>query len=549
MSERTNMVKLTGIVGLMLGCGTLAVGCGSGGHDARPTFAATAGGPRMVAAGLQTSRSGHTATKLDGQRVLVTGGQTLQLAATNTAEVFDAKTGFSTPLPETLTTPRTGHFAAPISSNLTLIGGGQDDRQVPLSSLEVFDATLGTFTARSETLRKPRVGAAVLIQGDTLFLACGQNQSSLEAWSLSTMKPTLQIDDLPGGPRVGAQLVAFDQDTLLLYGGDADQPPVWIELSSRATVARNDVFFGGTAVRAPGINSTGVLIVGGFAGAKPSRLTQVITPDDTEQDEANMIDAVALIVPREKPVVVDTGKQLLVFAGHFEGTPKAESERHSLIVREPLPDMHGSRSDPVAVLLDDGLVALVGGMGADGRPSALIDVFVPAGVRGPDSAQTFDDAEQALADSRQLDENLLSTDRDRKTAQAEVKRLEGELAKAKAELAQERATAASLQGRITQTRDQIAQLRAREQTLQGQVQQEQAKVAALQQDLTASQQDRQAAESALAQTEAQLAAVRRSLASSQDDINRLQGQLNTANGQIGSLTRTRDQLQQELSRL
>lgn len=506
MASRTRSVVALGVMvgGLVTGCGP------SQGHEPVPVFAAAEGAPRSVAASLHTPRHEMTATAIGPDAVLVAGGETLHGVATDTAEVFEVGSGRSRPLGARLTQPRAGHGAVALSGGRVLLVGGRDASGRPLATLEVFDPIEERFEALPRRLERPRHRAAVAALGSRVVVACGEGEDSLEVWSLQAGGPVARMDALPGGPRAGAQLVPAGGDLLLLYGGvgpEGERPcPVWIDLAAkRATEVLERVPQDATCVRlspdAAEVALIGGVVVEPWGDEDASRRFVLLRPGAApSHSELGPFDP---RLRRCRPVCVVGERGVHVFGGEGRTGPLATAERHDLeLGSEPLPPLRGARTAFAGVLLPDQTIALVGGLGADGRPSALVDLVIPAGAAGPDAALAFDAVRDAEAASRQLDADLAHSDAERAAA-------EGELA----DLTARRAAAEQA---IARTRDRIARTEAALTQARSDLQAAQAQGAATAPTLA----QRQAQ---VAQLEAQLQQLQRELASLQAEIAALRG--------------------------
>ena len=508
-----------------------AIGCSPGGHDPVPAFTPRAGGPTRVSAGMQTARAGHSATRLDATQVLIVGGRTLEDSATHTAEVFDAATGFSTPLGSRMTQARTQHAAVPLPSGEILLAGGYGTLGESLDSMERFNPQTREFSRVPQRLRRPRAGSAATVHSDLLLLACGAEEDSLEAWDLSTLTLRYSIDGLPGGPRVGAQLVPYDERHVLLYGGEAGQPPVWIDVIEQAKVVRHEVFESGTVVRAPDL-SPDLLVVG-------ERTIQRLNPDLGEDDPPVFLEW-GLLMPRNHPLVLVGSQGLYVFSGTRDGFPVSVAERVRPGSAEVWPPASGTRTEMTAVLLDGGVVVLAGGVEADGRPSALIDLFLPAGAPTPYGDRVFTDARRRKSEDEAVGEQLAQTRDERSQAEDRIRALEVELASIRRGLSDEGAAALGLSQRISQARDRLADEDARFNQVQQRVGERIQRVQQLRQDQAAAQADRQAAQNELEAAQSELENVRRDREAIEARVRELEDALAVRRERIQALRARRD---------
>jgi N-acetylneuraminic acid mutarotase len=93
------------------------------------------------------ARSRHTATLLPDGRVLVAGGQTLDLGTittTATAELYDPRKGTWSPT-GSMTTPRSRHTAILLPGGKVLVAGGRNNN-LATATAELFDPNTGTWS-------------------------------------------------------------------------------------------------------------------------------------------------------------------------------------------------------------------------------------------------------------------------------------------------------------------------------------------------------------------------------------------------------------------
>ncbi len=124
---------------------------------------------------MNTPREGHTATLLRDGRVLITGGSPNGITTTDSAEIYNPRTGMFTAIAP-MTVPREAHTATLLRSGKVLIAGGgrggMPGGYIAYTSAEIFDPATGTFAALAAHMRYDRVGhaAALLHDGRVLFV-------------------------------------------------------------------------------------------------------------------------------------------------------------------------------------------------------------------------------------------------------------------------------------------------------------------------------------------------------------------------------------------
>ena len=164
------------------------------------TFATTT---RMSAA-----RMGHTATLLDDGRVLIAGGrhpsgrssapQIGQIVTDATAEIYDPATGTFTPT-SPMIHARAGHTSTKLQDGRVLITGGYISTQSgdvadAVAEAEVFDPAAGTFRPAGMMITPRGDHTATLLGDGRVLIAGGADRSSLDAESRQVL-PNAELFD------------------------------------------------------------------------------------------------------------------------------------------------------------------------------------------------------------------------------------------------------------------------------------------------------------------------------------------------------------------
>lgn len=177
------------------------------GNDVFPVLASVEwlqGGKFEFAADLQQARAGHTATVLDGDDIIVTGGFDERGRALASVERWDRAALTWRPLPS-LTEARYGHRATLLTDGRLLVTGGFGADGKALASSELWDPASGTWAAAAPAPMP--IGfhdASRLVDGDVLLapmITRMGDQSHPMAYRLRTaadrweLAATVSVDD------------------------------------------------------------------------------------------------------------------------------------------------------------------------------------------------------------------------------------------------------------------------------------------------------------------------------------------------------------------
>jgi N-acetylneuraminic acid mutarotase len=130
----------------------------------------------LVAAGMTTLRSLHTATMLPNGKVLVAGGDDNGGHATASAEIYDPVAGKWTAA-ASMTVPRTSHTATLLHNGTVLVAGGSGGTAAAdasdQASAEIYDPVSGTWTATVRMTSARIYHTATLLPNGTVLAAGG----------------------------------------------------------------------------------------------------------------------------------------------------------------------------------------------------------------------------------------------------------------------------------------------------------------------------------------------------------------------------------------
>ncbi|AGM03705.1 kelch domain-containing protein [Amycolatopsis keratiniphila] len=205
-------------------------------------------GQWAVTGSLATSRRLHSLTVLPDGKVLAAGGfhghPSTSPNILTSAEIFDPATGTWSPT-GSMHTARCNHHAIALADGRVLVMGGGSERP-PIDSLviaaaEIYDPATGTWTETAPMIHARAAFPAALLPDGRVLVAAGLVETGGDLVGLTfceiydpvagTWSPTTPIGtSVPletGRPRVGAQMVALADGTVLLTGGHTGGPQNW----------------------------------------------------------------------------------------------------------------------------------------------------------------------------------------------------------------------------------------------------------------------------------------------------------------------------------
>ena len=341
------------------------------------------------------ARGTHTATLLQDGRLLIAGGDDgsgrLE-AITDTVELYDPSTGRWEPA-EVLGRQRTEHVAVMLDDGRVLLVGGagvlqagiqEQQLERPLIETDVFDPGTESWSYVGEISTPRNSLAGALLTNGSVLIAGGDDGSGTDTSVLASAEvfdPSTGQWSSAGSmsqTRQGHSLVALDNGTALVAGGDAgDDPFQSVEIydpSSGAWSPAADMVDARERFAAVVLQDGKVLVVGG--GGTDGRLASAELYDP---GAGTWSSAAEMSTPRLKPaaVVLQDGKVLVVGglgAGQFLGSAE---------IYDPATDswsdagsMETGRGFHTATLIDDGRVVVTGGFGFSG-PTNSTEIYDP----------------------------------------------------------------------------------------------------------------------------------------------------------------------------
>jgi hypothetical protein len=298
---------------------------------------------------MTVARAGAVSTSVGTLRVAVFGGSTVDgLGATgganNTAEVFDPTTGLGlwSPLSGDVVDPRSFASATILPGGALIVTGGADDSGNPLATAALLSTDASprltvVATPMTTARRGHAIAAAKFPDGDGAILFGGLPNGSVGTVAERLIGLSFAAYDVgPEANRIGATATALNDGRVLVLGGrDATGLPL----------------------------PSGIVINPTLPSAQITALPM------------------AMSAPREGHTAIRVGNDVLVCGGlTAPGTLSATCDLLDGaaigLIKETIP-MGAGRRDHTATALENGLVIIASGLGADGAPLGSIEVYTP----------------------------------------------------------------------------------------------------------------------------------------------------------------------------
>ena len=376
------------VVGAALAAGiALAIGCGGGGSSGRVSAADSF----TIVTNMNSPRSGHTATRLNDGRVLISGGspgqapggRTIELA---TSELFDpASKSFAQSA--TMAISRFGHSAVRLLDGRVLVMGGTSFCNTVFCSqtatAELFDPATESFTSPGSMLSARTGFSATLLQDGRVLVAGGFSHFcpglfSCYLSSAELFDPASGTFSSTGSmtmPRSNATATELNNGMVLIAGGQDNSGPLsTLEVFDPAkgifTLAGNML----TPRRlhsAVALSNGDVLLAGGNGDSSTLASTEVFETSANQSTAAG-----SMTTPRANHTATLLNNGEILFAGGESDTqlfPDSGSILASAELFDPgsgqfaaTASMNVARTGHTATLLSDGSVLVAGGRGAAG---------------------------------------------------------------------------------------------------------------------------------------------------------------------------------------
>ncbi len=316
---------------------------------------------------------------------VIARGRTCRFAlgpATHTVPLYLALVGDFAPV---VVEPRLGSGATVFLDGTTarIVGGAQ-------LSTAAYDLPSGRFVDGPD-LQTPRSGCLATTLEDGAVLLLGGTSTNFGIELVEDGQTSILAANFPGDWRDGAAVLLSDGRTiamggrreaggaldtaLAILGRSVDLQPVGNLLHARVRF---------TATRLGNSPTAPVLVVGGTGASGPVGELELFSPGP---DTFSAVAGTALQIPRSGHTAtrLPDGRVLVVGGIDADGQPTAVVEAYDPVTQtmQVIDHLHLARSNHAAVLLNDGRVLVTGGVGADGKAHADSELFDPAsGAQG-----------------------------------------------------------------------------------------------------------------------------------------------------------------------
>ncbi len=186
----------------------------------------TAGGSLLTTAKMKLPRSGHTATLLPDDRVLIAGGMIREGEFLSEAEIYAPAKGIFE-LTHAMSIKRVGHTATLLPNGKVLIAGGWTEKG-PTAIAEVYDPITVRFVPTG-SMKKPRVShRATILPDSRVLITGGQSFESTKLASAEIYDPSTGEFSETGEmtmPRMDHTATLLKNGKVLITGGGVGRYP------------------------------------------------------------------------------------------------------------------------------------------------------------------------------------------------------------------------------------------------------------------------------------------------------------------------------------
>lgn len=289
----------------------------------------------ILTGSLNVARHGHTATLLNSGLVLVAGGNSTDLGALASSELYDPTTNMFSAGPN-MSSVRSDHTATLLSNGKVLIVGGYDADGNVLAGAELYDPGTGAFTLAGNLNVARGSHTAALLSNGMVLIAGGLNR---DFWSLAN-----------------AELFIPDTGTFISVGS----------LNSERSDHTATLLGDGT-----------VLIAGGWGNSSILTSAELFDPSTSRFTPTGHMN-----VGRgsHTATLLSNGKVLFVGGLDASFTALADAETYDATTGtfSASDDMTSARESHTATLLNNGLVLVAGGSDSSGSVFADVEAYDPS---------------------------------------------------------------------------------------------------------------------------------------------------------------------------
>ena len=338
---------------------------------------------------LNNARSGHTATLLNNQMVLIAGGTNNPggSGALASAELYSAPSG-TFAMTGSLNAARYFHTATLLDNGTVLLVGGEDATGNALSSAELYDPVAQTFTLTA-SLNVARISAtATLLTNGKVLIAGGKDSTGNALASAELYDPSAKTFTLTGSLNTarsqhtatplsnGTVLVAGGQDS---NGNALASAEVFVPATGAFSVTGNL-----TAARyshtATLLNSGMVLLAGGESAGAPIAVSELYNSTAGTFAASGNLNTARY---GHSATLMNNGMVLIAGGSGASGVSStAELYDPTAGSFSFASSLNTARQGHTGSLLNNGAVLVAGGVGAAGSLSA-VELFQPVTLTPP----------------------------------------------------------------------------------------------------------------------------------------------------------------------